>query len=353
MDYSYPLLEKVFNYYKKEGMDLSEFRVYSCQHLLAPQFEMYKRFISFGFKPEDIYVLGKAYSTNPEVVDDLRKIGIQVFQPEFTGKSFDEEHSNNCNFIAEKVSDENKNIILDDGGYLINVLKTKKIFSGVEQTSSGFRKLENQNLSFPVYNVARSKTKLTQESPLIARLILDRTKAYIDKNNIISPKFLVIGLGPIGNSILQILNEEGSPVVGFDIEKDRNSLITYLRDEKPVIVIGATGNSLFSDSDLADLEGGHEYHFISASSSDREFPVVPLRTNNEVHQDVVYKNFIFVNNSFPITFLGNKYESTPIEIEKTIALLMGSVFHSVNNPLDVVGGIIDVPEELEQIVNGD
>ncbi|MEK9184945.1 MAG: hypothetical protein AAB866_02145, partial [Patescibacteria group bacterium] len=70
-----------------------------------------------------------------------------------------------------------------------------------------------------------------------------------------------------------------------------------------------------------------------------------------IHSDVNYKNFVFVNNGFPITFKGNEYESTPIEIEKTIALLMGSVLYGIHKKKGVYRGIINIPRELENLIN--
>lgn len=351
MDYSYPLLSKVFNHYHKDGLDLSDFRLYSCQHLLAPQLEMYKMFIKFGLKPENIFVLGKAYSSNVEIIEELKKLGLKVWQPTFKGESFDSEHTENCQELIKDISSNYKNIILDDGGALIFEAREKSVYCAVEQTSSGFRKLENEVINFPVFNVARSKTKLTQESPIIARIIFERLKNYFFSQKIDSPKIIIIGLGPIGNAILEILSEENYDVAGFDIETDKIKLISYLKENKPNIVIGATGSPLMNELDIQKLESEHTYHLISVSSSDREFPVVSFRQNNLVHDDVKYKNIIFVNNGFPITFKGNKYESTPIEIEKTIALLTGSVLHSLSQNISQNAGIIDVPKELEEIIN--
>ena len=351
MDYSYPLLRKIFNHYKQEGKDLSDFHLYSCQHLLAPQYEMYKMFIEFGLKPSNIFALGKAYSSNIEVIKELKDLGINVSQPKFTSISFDIEHANNCRGVIKNISADDKNIILDDGGYLIEALKDKAVRFAVEQTSSGFRKLNGVNLNFPVINVARSKTKLTQESPIIARIIFERVETYVQDNSIDSPKFLVIGLGPIGNSILQILTENNLRSKGLDIEASEEDVVSYLKKEEPDIVIGATGVPILSKASLNTLEGKHIFHFISVSSSDREFPVASFRNGNRVHDDIKYKNLVFVNNGFPITFKGNKYESTPLEIEKTIGLLMGSVLHGIVNEFGDQKGIVDVPKELENLVN--
>jgi uncharacterized protein (DUF1786 family) len=90
---------------------------------------------------------------------------------------------------------------------------------------------------------------------------------------------------------------------------------------------------------------------MSVSSSDREFPVSEYRRGEDVHADVRYKNFIFVNNGFPVTFEGLRNALTPIEIEKTIALLMGSVFQGVTNYPASHKGFLEVPEELQSLIS--
>lgn len=350
MQYDYPLLKMVFEHYSPQGTDFSNIKLYSCMHLLAPQCEMYKKFVAFGFLPENIVVLGKAYSSNIDIIDELRSIGIMVIQPEFIGKSFDIEHAENCKKIASLIEDSSKNIILDDGGYLIREASSKAIEFAVEQTSSGFRKLENESLNFPIYNVARSKTKLTQESPLVARLVYERIKTYIEGIQIKSPKILVIGLGPIGENIYQIFKSNNFDVQGFDIKTTKLDLISYIKSQQPDLIIGATGSQLFTIKDIETFEEGHTYHFISVSSSDREFPVVECRSGQGVHEDVVYKNYVFVNNGFPITFKGFKNELTPVEIEKTIALLMGSVLDGLATK-HTSTGFVDIPTSLEELIN--
>lgn len=351
MDYNYPLLRKVFDNYKDHGLDLSNVRLYSCQHLLGPQLEMYKLLISFGIQPQNIIALGKAYSTNTQVMNSLKGLGVRVMQPEFSGISFDQEHINNCEIMLSEVLDTHRNVILDDGGQLILTLKDKKIEFAVEQTSSGFRKLEGVTLDFPMYNVARSPIKLLEESRLIGLLSLSRVEDYIRDKGIVSPKIVIIGLGPIGNSLLKIFKEEGKDIVGFDVETKKGQILSYIDDNKVDVVIGATGTMLFNASDLDEIKGGHVCHLISVSSSDREFPVTHFRKHENVHEDVKYKNFIFVNNGFPINFKGNKYESTPVEIEKTIALLLGSVLHGLAKGSTGQKGIISVPDELEKLVD--
>jgi S-adenosylhomocysteine hydrolase len=351
MEYNYPLLKKAFDRYFVPNIDLSNTRLYSCMHLLEPQGEMYKYFIKFGFIPKNITVLGKIYSSNEEIIREIKSQGINVVQPVFNIRPFDIEHAENCKDIASNVKEGFKNIILDDGGYLIHEAKSKMVNFAVEQTSSGFRKLENDVLNFPVLNVARSKTKLTQESPLVARQIFERISEYMRAYEIKEPNITIAGLGPIGESTFQLFKQNSFNISGFDIEMSKGDLVDHLKATKPDIVIGATGSTLLSGEDLDQLEGDHIFHFISVSSSDREFPVSKYRTNELPHDDIRYKNFVFANNGFPITFKGLRNELTPPEIEKTIALLMGSVFYGVSQNIGEVVGFVDVPKELEELVN--
>lgn len=349
MTYSYPLLNKVINYYKNlDSGGISDCHIISCQHLLEPQIEMYKGFIEIGIKPENIIILGKIYSTNQSVLDELKNLGIKVLQPQFSGKAFDEEHHKNCEDLLGQLSGQ-KIIILDDGAELIHVFSKSysHVDFAVEQTSSGFRKLENLEHKFPVINVARSKTKLTQESPLIARLCFDRISQYVEKYNIENPKFLLIGLGPIGESMREIITEKGFKIDGYDKE-DYTSIVELINSKKPDVVIGATGTQIISKTEILDIS--NYTNFISLSSSDREFPASSFRSSDNPHEDIFIHNFRIANGGFPITFMGNRYESTPIEIEKTIALLFGSVAHGIK--VGYTGnGLIDVPEELEKMIN--
>lgn len=352
MEYSYPLLKKVFGSFKNNKKDLDNIYLVCCQHLLEPQLKMFELFIDFGFDPQKIIVLGKAYSTNKDIFKEIERLGIKVLQPDFLGTSFDFEHKNNCKIILGLVPEDAAIIILDDGGELIKTFldAKRKVFFGVEQTSSGFRKLENENLSFPVINVARSVTKLVQESPLIARLCFERINNYFLDKKIENPSILVVGLGPIGESILEILGQNNFTVNGFDLKNKDEDLLTFLGGKSNVI-IGATGSNILSKSDIEQITSNNPLYLISVSSSDREFPVASFRNGNELHNDVSFKNIIFVNNGFPITFKGNRNELAPIEIEKTICLLGGSVCCGVVNEVEKRAGLVDVSEDLERLIN--
>lgn len=353
MDYSYPLLKKVSEYYRAFPHDVKDVYLACCQHILEPQLHMFEELIAFGFDPAKIVVLGKAYSSNTEVLGELKALGIRASQPEFQGSAFDEEHARNCAALVGMIPDAVECIVLDDGAELIKnfVGAGKKVLFAVEQTSSGFRRLEAESLPFPVLNVARSATKLIQESPLVARHAFERMKSYFSENTIVNPNVVVVGLGPIGEAVRELLEEEGFSVSGFDSRHGDTDLLATIIASKPDVVIGATGVSVLTEEDIEKLSSDKPMYLISMSSSDREFPVARFRGDNTViHTDIRYRNIVFVNNGFPISFMGARYELTPIEIEKTICLLGGAVMCGVTTK-GIDTGLIAIPEELEALIN--
>lgn len=353
MNYDYPILNKIFKFYNKQEHNVKDLYLVCCQHLLEPQLKMIELLIKFGFSPNRILVLEKVYSSNKEIVEELISLGVKVIRSEFNGNSFDKNHEKNCEYIFGIIPNDAKSILIDDGAQLIKTFndKNKEVLFAVEQTSSGFRKLQNESLQFPVFNVARSNTKLIQESPLVAHHLYERMISYFNKYDLIKLKILVVGLGPIGESISEIFKENNFEVDGFDIKLGHSDLVNKIKDYRPNVIIGATGNSVLNKDDIESLYSDDPLYLISASSSDREFPVLQFRTKKEsVHDDVIFKNIIFVNNGFPFTFVGNRNEMLPIEIEKTICLLCGCVMYGSIKKISE-SKLIEVPQEIENLIN--
>lgn len=359
------LLTKTFNLFSPNKGKLTNVYVFACQHILRPREEMFSLFLEFGFPKENIFVLGKAYSTNEKLFKELQAEGLNIFQPEFdTDKSFDEQHKGNCERLFElckkNVPSGSRVIVLDDGGMLLSVFNERRgevsglRIYGIEQTSSGFRKFETENLQFPVINVARSATKLNKESPYIAETCFKKLKEYISNNKILATRSLIIGLGPIGKELLALFEENKDEVEGFDIALGHTDLLRKISDFKPDIIIGATGTTCLSKEDILHLSSpNHLFYLMSVSSSDREFSVASFRVGDtqDVHIDVRYKNIVFVNNGFPINFEINREKEGVEKIERTICLLLGSVLYLANiDKVPVDGGFFDVPEIIESIL---
>lgn len=367
--HGYPLLEEISKHFNSKRRDFEDVYILACQHILEPQAKMFELFVEFGVSKTNIYIFGKIYSTSNEVLRDLSNSGFNISQPHFDQSiSFDIEHAENCTkqleLFLSKIKTSSKIIILDDGGELLRTVNDKfdsipKSISivGIEQTSSGFRKLEKSQVHFPIFNVARASVKLIKESPLIAHLGCIRMVDTFNQYSISEPRILVAGLGPMGSNTLSIFKEKGYFALGYDIaHHDKSKLVHLIRDNNINVLVGVTGSNILTEAQLQEIKDLLDYklYLISMSSADREFPTIYIRKNginsSEIHGDVIWDNLILVNNGFPITFKGNRYESTPEEIERTIGLLYGSVLEAItNNDIEQLG-FIDVPNTVTDIL---
>lgn len=367
--YQYPLLQKISALYESEKSHFDGVYIIACQHLLAPQAKMFELINQFGIPKENIYIFGKIYSTSKEIVCELESKGFNISKPLFDPSvSFDFQHNENCinemNNFLNSITSPSKIIVLDDGGELLKVVNNHFTqlpnvqIIGIEQTSSGFRKLEHKQINFPIFNVARSSIKLMKESPVIAEIGFRRISETIQKYSIEKPRILVVGLGPLGNSILTLSNSKNYFTIGYDKEyHNKKQIIDLIQENNINIVIGVTGSSILNTTEIEEIRNilTEKLYLISMSSADREFPAIHIRERGlsygKIHDDISYGNLILINNGFPITFKGNRFESTPEEIERTIAQLYGSVLDAAVNNNFNINGFVDIPEKIFTIID--
>jgi hypothetical protein len=317
---------------------------------------MFQSFIKLGLLPENIFVLGKAYSSNGEIINEIKELGITVIQPEFNPSvSFDAQHKENCEqlwHLSElKRSGNQKLVVLDDGGSLLQVVMNNTCsFVGIEQTSSGFRKLEHSIIPVPIFNVARSKIKLEQETPYIARLGVKRIEEIILRYELRNPNILIVGMGPIGIETQRILSEKGYSISSYDKTQGERPLLELIKNNIQIIV-GATGSQILSHEEIVELNDllNERIILVSMSSSDREFELWRLRdlfvVNKSIHEDVEFGKIVIANNGFPITFKGMRIEAAPEQIERTICLLFSGVMLGIIKDV-LPAGFVDIPEEI-------
>lgn len=359
LNYNYPKLRNLEEFFGTElkDKDLSNTVIIACQHLLGPQKIMFEALLSLGFLPENIFLLGKVYSTSNEVLNEIKNLGIYVVQPEFNPLvSFDAQHADNCRNLIEsarkKLLTAEKVIVLDDGAMLLQEVAKTGLTNvvGVEQTSSGFRKLENSVMSFSVYNVARSKIKLELETPYIINLAVKRIEEELVKMDVKTPNILIVGLGPIGVELQKQLEQKGYSITTYDEIHGKQNLSDLIQKDIQV-VIGTTGSQILSHNELVMLNDLLEEKIIliSLSSSDREFELWKLRDlfhqGKTIHENTSFGNIIIANNGFPITFKGNYFESSPVEMERTMCLLFSGVCLGATSQ-DFENGIIDIPDVI-------
>jgi hypothetical protein len=73
---SLPLLEWSCSFFDK--VDLHNCLIICVQHLYATTYNMFTKIFQKGLKPQNLFVIGKCYSTDPMVYAQLKKDGAKV-----------------------------------------------------------------------------------------------------------------------------------------------------------------------------------------------------------------------------------------------------------------------------------
>lgn len=359
------LVETVFRI--KQRTDLNKVILIGAQHILPSTLTMLQSFFDRGLHPDNVFLIGKCYSTDMQTLSKLRNLGVYVcrssieFDP---SKPFDSLYTSNIKSFINKISpylskpNGTKIIVLDDGGELIaqmsRVSKKKGInIACVEQTTSGYEKLKKMSLNVGVINVARSKAKILFESKLVAKTAVQALNEKLRKMSCFPKKALIIGNGAIGQTLANAL--EGQCIVSLaDIcrkksDKPYKSFFSHLSDFD--IIIGCVGSKILSKRQIEDLKPGTL--LMSLSSSDREFDIVEARKKlkNPVscHVDFQCGNGVEVLNcGFPVNFSGNSEKVDIKEFELTRALLTTGILQTFE--LTTQKGLIALDEHIQLVL---
>lgn len=341
-----PLLDAIEAKYKDslQNIDMSEVYLFACLHMLEPQFRMLKKLISIGFFAKNIFLLPKVYSANESVIDAFEELGCTVFEEALSfplNQSFDAFHEEQCkkvlSFVLQNFTHAKKLVLLDDGGMLIKTFSLDKRFTrqfkgkvdATEQTASGKNILLQHEQTFFIDSVASSVEKIQIETGYIIRLSHERVQEYFKLHEIVNPKILIKGLGPIGQTLYEELTTVGFDCVGYD--KKQGKFNSQLNEFD--VIVAATGDKIINKKNLPKLKRG--CHLISISSSDREYPAAYLRsiadTGKSIHDtfwNAKYDVYL-ANGGFPITFYGNRIECLPLEMDVTMMKLFESMVKNI------------------------
>ncbi|OGT09029.1 MAG: hypothetical protein A2X78_01920 [Gammaproteobacteria bacterium GWE2_37_16] len=250
------LLMRLEPLYLSGRLDFSHTIFVLVQHLLPQTVQLIKAMLYFGAKPENIFLLGKPYSTEVGVIEALKKISIHLIENniasyrggiEFT-KVFNEEISTLWKQCALWINILSANsiselLILDDGSKAIlravailnhwksdpNVSQEElELFRkieeyhipiiAVEQTNNGpdtyctellkYKKIPQKIL--PVIMMASSQAKEIVEAELIASQLIEKLnevfeKQIIGKFSLSIIKIGIVGYGKIGSNVVKAL----------------------------------------------------------------------------------------------------------------------------------------------------
>jgi S-adenosylhomocysteine hydrolase len=247
---------------------------------------MFETFINIGFKPENIFLTGKLYSTNKETQAKLKTLGINVFDssiPTALGEYAEwlvKDVHNMWKKLSEKIKSQSKIIVLDDGGYtamnIPDYILNKHAVFGIEQTTSG-AKMVKQFEKFPIIDLAESAAKVKMEPPIVSESVQIQLGEII--KNLQPNRIGIIGYGHIGKAIAKEFRSKYQILVYDNAEAklQQNDIINevtycYSKDEiynQSDVIIGATGEDISDLNWLTNSTG--DKTLLSVSSVDIEF----------------------------------------------------------------------------------
>jgi hypothetical protein len=325
------------------------------QHLLETTGSLIQALVSLGLHPRNVYILGKAYSSNSTVEARLRGLGTHVVEAgrqqrwgEYSTQ-LTEDVSRLWNQVAEGIEAQRPDalIVLDDGGFCIKGMPAFRNLPvvSIEQTMSGLALLDVPPLC-PVIDVASSAAKQWIEPPMISEAVLAKLQPYRLPDSPVG----VVGFGNIGKAMTQTLSRIQSRILAFDenIGPGGGSGTTVFCDSldelysKSAIIFGCTGkDTLAGKSWWPKLAG--ERLLISCSSQDMEFRSILLSLNDGNHELVSSQqltsevmvplgrgNLRILRGGFPVNFDGSRESVPAADIQMTRGLLLGAILQAVS-----------------------
>jgi hypothetical protein len=354
-----PLLETLVSKQPRSHYPFENTAVVSVQHLLETTGSLFEALFDLGLLPTNTFVLGKLYSTNPGVENELRSLGVHVLAPSsgFAWGAFSSQFRLDVaklwDYAAATIpAGVRRILVLDDGGFALSTipehLKKRFEIAGVEQTTSGLT-VNCDGFKCPVVEVASSAVKRVLEAPIIRAAVLRRVRETLQPSCSIG----VVGLGSIGNAIAVHLIKEGFHVSGFDCRADvacdpRINVVSSLEEllVNANQVFGCAGADIFENDDCWRHTPDPPALY-SCSSQDVEFRSV-LRSLNRAgqfsdHQDRLADVHVpcdrgtlrIVKGGFPVNFDGTRESAPASEIQVTRALLLAGLLQArdlLSNP---------------------
>lgn len=224
---------------------LEGLRFGAVQHLFPTTVGLLDALADNGLARDEAFIMGKNYSTNPDVMHRLQVDGWPVsgFSEMKLLTSNPDGTSGEMSPIAgyletllegldPKSSKRPSVLLLDEGGKLVKALhehfpEYAPLCVAVEQTDRGIQVLDEmvahgQPMLCPVVNVARSEAKKSLEAPMIGENIVDSTlTGLLSMQADLAPtkrEACVIGYGAVGRAVAQSLLRRGYEVFVNDVD---------------------------------------------------------------------------------------------------------------------------------------
>jgi hypothetical protein len=349
--------------------DLEGVAIVGVQHLVGTNFRMFRWLVEdLKLPAANVHLLGKCYSTDSASVALFMELGIRVsadsciYNPcrpfhKYFRAAVDTFWTEAMQALSDRPIEVV--IVLDDGAHLIrraladNPSRERYPMIGIEQTSAGFRSLEDF-APMAIVNVARSHLKLADEAKLIAVSVVDRALERIPQDP--SALGLVLGAGVVGARVAERLRQCGRNIHVADIVSNRSEMpMAILRNQlaQYSYIIGATGEPSIRQRDLPLLR--HDCILMSASSGDIEFPASSIRSRggqptSDCHSDVTADGVVLANCGFPINFCADADLTDPEPMFLTRGLILAAILQCVATSSKPPNGWIPLDTEAAILV---
>lgn len=335
--------------------------VFVCvQHLLDTTLDLFKALIALGVIPDNIFLIGKQYSTSEDVAKQIQNLGIQLQKStplkilgEYTA-TFNYDMVSMWQRVEAHAYQHSPHaiIVLDDGGRCLECIMPGMLnelpIIGIEQTTAGLFNPRVINLHVPFIDVATCSAKIHLESNLIAETVLDKlgTALPVEKKGLACG---VVGIGVIGTPVAKKLVSLGCKVYICDQNKKHYHKINSAHGcdsleeliQQSDYIFGCTGQDITSQIDLNKLITQDKV-LISCSSEDKEFLTLLKRIqteNNHVKSFNPLQNIIWklsngaviqvLRGGFPITFDDSGIGASANKIQLTSGLLLSALIQAV------------------------
>lgn len=326
-------------------------------HALGTSVDVVESLISLKAKPEHIFVLGKSYSQNEDVVRQMKdmKVHYKDCSPQVGLGGFSRYFISDINNLWAEVSAKleqsgkkvERVIIADHGGHAVASVPADILLKyhvvGIEKTTAGLKHPYTHALPFPLLEVASCTAKTLFESPLIAKALVSKLSPIIplQNDNIACG---VVGYGSIGKALVQQLLDLGHKVVVYDRDDRKlrdvpegviatNSLSGILSAAD--YIFGCTGTDITEDNIDAFRLCRTPKTLVSCSSEDIEFCSLLCHIQRRLNGKVAYTPLVdqtyetdfkapitIVKGGFPANFdlSGESVPARDIQLTRTLVL---------------------------------
>ena len=270
-----PILQK---YSEKRTENLKGIAIIWRDHFLEENVGLLNAFVRMGVEPKDILAIDKGDSTKhrEEITETFKKLGYNVDVLDNTAVANDillEDGKKLIKDFIDKRKDK-KVVILDDGAIVSKILTLHSydnVVAFVELTVTGLKRISDlkaEELSYPVLNVAKSKLKRFITYKEIANTIFTRTLELLGGEKLVGRTLIQLGYGDLGVVLSERYRQYGAKVIVIEpdvmkcIDAAEKGFITYrtleeaVKDEKPFIIVGASGYNSISREVVEQLEDG-------------------------------------------------------------------------------------------------